>query len=373
MVRVVLRLQGFLRQRIANKYAKYIREMKSKLILIQRGLRLAFAFRETKKKIFGINSKIHDSYLVQNELFKHSWGQRPPGGKFVEIHLNSLGYDDFKKFSTLNFNSRQNFQLSRIFRLIDPNLELVYIAPEEIPIDILAYYLKILEVSGAVKPQNRLYVLYPENYEFFRKNNLSLAALTLYSPHLMKQIQTIIENKYAYIVNGFPSFNDEKLSVKLQAAIVTGVPSFNRIFTQKFAAKSLFQKLKLPTLASSPFIRTQRDLFHSVANLMVENPNTKRWMVKINDEFNGRGLAQLNTDNFTILNDLQNHAQNDRKYLKEVRSYIKKFLPTYLLPQAPTLFKSYAEYVDNLNVFGGIIEQVPAKSKFPKKRINKNF
>jgi hypothetical protein len=110
-----------------------------------------------------------------------------------------------------------------------------------------------------------------------------------------------------------------------------------------------------------------------VANLMVENPNIKRWMVKINDEFNGRGLAQLNTDNFTNLNDLQNHAQNDRKYLKEVRSYIKKFLPTYLLPQAPTLFKSYAEYVDNLNVFGGIIEQVPAKSKFPKRIKKKIF
>lgn len=89
----------------------------------------------------------------------------------VEIHLNSLGYDDFKKFSVLNYNNRQNFQLSRIFRLINPNVELIYISPEEIPMDILAYYLKILEVSGAEDVANRIHILYPENYQFFKKNN----------------------------------------------------------------------------------------------------------------------------------------------------------------------------------------------------------
>lgn len=366
LVRMTVKIQSFLRRCIATTYMSYIKAMNKKIIVIQRAFRLAATFRKTKKQIFSINAKIHENFLVQNELFKHTWEKIDKrNNKIVEIHINSLGYDDFKKWSVLNYNNRPNFQISRIFRLMDPNIEQIYISPEEIQLDILAYYIKILEVSGARDPANRLYILYPENSHFFKRNKLSLSAQVLYSPKLINQIQQITENKVSYIVNGFPSFNDEKMSIKLQSPIQTGVPSFNRIFSQKFSVKSLFQRLKVKTLVSSSFIKTKKEFFKEMLNLMIECTDSKRWMIKLNDEFNGRGLATLNTEQFAIdqenLKEISKQDSDTNTAFRDFKESIKHQFPSYVTPLCPMLFKSYTEYFDNMNVFGAVIEEMPSK------------
>ena len=54
-------------------------------------------------------------------------------GKRIEIHLNSLEIDEEKRLSIENFSERENIQLSRIFRLKDENLILIYVSATDLP------------------------------------------------------------------------------------------------------------------------------------------------------------------------------------------------------------------------------------------------
>ena len=55
----------------------------------------------------------------------------------------------------------QNSQLSRIFRLVDPNVTIILIVPYQIQIDLLAYYVKMLEIHQVPDVEKRLHILIP--------------------------------------------------------------------------------------------------------------------------------------------------------------------------------------------------------------------
>lgn len=47
----------------------------------------------------------------------------------VEVHINSLSIEELKRISMEKFLQRENAQLSRIFALRDPNVDIIYISP----------------------------------------------------------------------------------------------------------------------------------------------------------------------------------------------------------------------------------------------------
>lgn len=49
--------------------------------------------------------------------------------KRVEIHINSISIDELKRISMEKFLQRENAQLSRIFSLKDPEVEVIYVTP----------------------------------------------------------------------------------------------------------------------------------------------------------------------------------------------------------------------------------------------------
>lgn len=65
------------------------------------------------------------------------------------------------KEGTKNYASQQNSQMSRLFRMIDPNVDVVLLAPFPIPVDLLAYYSKMLELAGVENIENRLHYITP--------------------------------------------------------------------------------------------------------------------------------------------------------------------------------------------------------------------
>lgn len=114
-------------------------------------------------------------------------------------------------------------------------------------------------------------------------------------------------------------------------------------------------------MISSEFVQTQREVFTNLTNLIVDHPYVDKWLIKINDEFNGRGLAQFSTECLSNVTDQDMNPQGKviSTFKKDVKVHIRKLLPAYLLPLTQTLFKNYLEFMNNLEVFGGIIEEVP--------------
>lgn len=57
--------------------------------------------------------------------------------------------------------SMQNSQMARIFRLSDPLVEIIIISPFEMQLDVLAYYVKMLDINGIPDVESRLHFVTP--------------------------------------------------------------------------------------------------------------------------------------------------------------------------------------------------------------------
>lgn len=62
---------------------------------------------------------------------------------------------------TRDYHLQQNSQMSRLFRLADPNVTMIMISPIPLPIDLLAYYVKMLEIIGVENIDERLHYVTP--------------------------------------------------------------------------------------------------------------------------------------------------------------------------------------------------------------------
>lgn len=361
---LITRLQGFMRLWLGKKYYKKVKQFKSNFIFIQNWMRICFNYKILKRKIFMIYKSYQMEFDQRQEEFKREWSMIKDQ-KRLEIHINSLGFDKFKRKTTNNFVNKQNLQLSRIFRLRDPNLEQVIITSTETPIELMAYYVKILEVSGIQDPASRIHFLFPENAEKFETAELCLSANIYYSPEVMKKIRFLAEGKNAYIVNGYPSNYDLILAVKLGQPSLTGDPNLSRTYSMQSTSKLLFDDINLPTMPHTEVLVDEEDMVRSFANLILQNPNFDKWVFKVNDEFYGRGIASYSTEGLEIINKIRidNSLAKSDESQKEVENYIRKFLPTHQQPASQSIFRNYQDYRETFLNTGGIIEGCP-KSTF---------
>ena len=51
--------------------------------------------------------------------------------------------------------------MARLFRLLDPQVEVILISPYQLQVDMLAYYIKMLELNGVRDIENRLHIITP--------------------------------------------------------------------------------------------------------------------------------------------------------------------------------------------------------------------
>ncbi len=141
----------------------------------------------------------------------------------LEIHINTFSYDELKRLTMEKVSQRQNSQITRLFRLKDPLVEIVYISPFDLSSDIISYYNKILDLNGVSDYRDRLHFVWPENFIQF-PSHTSLSRLLIYAPKAMKRIKQLIKNKTAIIVPGYPSNDDVILSATLNVPLYSGDP-----------------------------------------------------------------------------------------------------------------------------------------------------
>lgn len=95
--------------------------------------------------------------------------------------------------------------------LRDPLLSIIYVAPFDLPSEIMNYFYKILELGEIANYKERLHFVWPENHHTF-PSHYSTSRLLLLSPKCMNRIKALIKGKVAYVVPGYPSNDDIKLS-----------------------------------------------------------------------------------------------------------------------------------------------------------------
>ncbi|DBA85977.1 TPA: hypothetical protein ACH3X1_005515 [Trebouxia sp. C0004] len=273
--------------------------------------------------------------------------------KHVVIHLPSLGLTEGQRQGLSKPQLRENSQMARLCDLADPLVEVVYVAPFNLPQEVETYWRKLLEVCAVDKLAVRCRLVIPENCSRLPAH-MSLTAKLLASPRALTRIQQYCKNRPGYIVPGTLGGEEVDLAVKLGLPLLAPHPSIGRHFSLKSGAKQLFRSAKvnvapgmeldprapappqafgdvdslgpggplteggirytihpvtghlitteLPSPAKEVSVsgfhahkpqREDKFIIKSLAQLIVQHSSVLRWLMKIDDEHLGRGHAYV--------------------------------------------------------------------------------
>lgn len=214
----VICIQKYWRGFKARSAYTQLKFLMTKAAVIQKAFRLFQMVKATKTKIEELNNESLFVWREMMEEFKKRWPEIRKKRR-IEIHVNSLSIGEAKRISMEKFMQRENLQISRLFLLRDPNVNIVYVSPFTFTNDVLGYYMKILQIGDIEEASTRLHIIVPENAHKF-PSHYSLTQCLLYSPKSMKRIKNLIRGKQAYLVPGRANTDDIKLSINLTVPIL---------------------------------------------------------------------------------------------------------------------------------------------------------
>jgi len=341
-------------------------------------------FRRVLKTRMEISSRWGEKLAAWREMqaqWKSTW--RNGGGGFeskhrVHVHVPSLSSEAYQRAATFNLSVRQNASLAaRLCDARDPLVDVVYISPFALSRDVESYYLKLLEVGGVGAGSSggvhsRVKILVPENAPRFPEH-FSLAKQSLYSPKLLRKIREHVRGRPAVLVPGeVVGPEDLQLAVELHLPLYGAEPDTLALFGSKSGSKRVFAAADVPVAPGAHDIYDEADLLAYLSRLIVEHLSVQRWLLKIDNESGGRGVAMLNTSSkaFKVLGSIRaEKAQHaNRWHQPEVQANaqervvvaLKKGLPRKIVLATPGLYEhKWSNYASAFYRVGGVIEAAP--------------
>ena len=294
----------------------------------------------------------------------------------TEIHFHSISRDEQHRLGIPHFQARENMQLSRLCALADPLVDIVYVAPFEINDDVRSYYAKLLEVGGVRNPEMRFKVVVPENIHRFPEHT-SLAAALLYSPRALRQIRRYVRGQTAYIVPGVVGPEDKTLALYLKIPLLAADPDAAAVLGSKSGSKRVFTAADVNIPAGAHDIYEEGELFVTIAKLIAAYPDVARWLVKLDDEWGGRGHCCLDVGATHELRNVVAELQGERNHFskhdagywgrQEVQETARKRLMA-VVPAAirrhasiscPEVYPDWRRYVAGIERIGCVVEALP--------------
>ena len=361
----IIKIQKMIRRKIAyNKY-NILKYKLFQTIKIQSEMRKYIIRKSVKDLLKKEKEYRHIKFIELLNQFKSEY-QKIQDSYRVEVHINSLSYDNYKNTTIGKFSEKENLQLNRLIRLIDPNVEIIYISPYRIQEEILRYYFSILENIGISNIEERFHILTPDSSYYFPPN-YSLSSLLYFSNHCQKQIKSLIGNKYAYIIPGIPNKIDEEISYLLNIPILMGdYYEIENIFN-KSGVKNTFELNNIPFPISAWDIKTEEEFYSSLAHLIATYPTINIWIFKINNEDKGRGIAYINIEKISFIQDLKRDKFTNDNFTIEMFQEALYFQFKNILTK--NIKFAYDNFYDNWNDYlkkfldnKGIIESCPTKN-----------
>ncbi|XP_072037895.1 IQ domain-containing protein H-like [Amphiura filiformis] len=314
----------------------------------------------------------------KTQQFQKSWN-RIKKSRRVLIHLPSLGYSHKIRASFNDFNIQQNQQMSRLCDLIDPNVEIIYISPVPMNDETLQYYNKLLGLQSAVTSGNveeqqdmstRFKIIVPEAINSFPTHSMCLATLLKYSPRAIERIKNLIAGKSAYIVPGVMHKDDVSVAQMLGLPILGSEPEVAHLYSTKSGSKRIFTSAKVDIPPSDYDVYSLQQLHESIAQLVTDNLDVKRYLFKLDDEVDGRGIAYCD-----ITPNLRCHTWAKKESVRygekwtqswaqepayiKIHAEIPDVLSSHAQPVNKKVFPSWEVFLEAFLSQGGVIEACP--------------
>ena len=350
--------------------------------------------------------------------FKKNWRQYSHSNRTI-IHLPSLSLSQEQRITSEHFLTRQFSQFSRLCDLRNPHVNIIFVSPLAIPPDLLGYFLSILQVRGVKDPKLRLKIIVPENLHRL-PGHFSLTQALLASPTAYKRLEIAVQGQRAYLMPMRVGKDEQDLSVALKVPILGPTYGVTRHFSTKAGARQLFASadMNVPPgaeiypatgleharsarflaatkvspskdSARSRQMRTnaeklmallsskQREMAAKLVALVRENPFVRKWVFKVNDEYDSRGIAVLDLRKVDPLKDVSKRVEallspqdassieNVIVLLTGVRAglegdeHVTGLLETHVHIHNKEVYPTWDSYVRAFASVGGIIEAYP--------------
>ncbi|KAK3096782.1 hypothetical protein FSP39_003245 [Pinctada imbricata] len=319
-----------------------------------------------------------ENFRRRARKFAMSW-DRIKNSRRVVIHIPSLGLNQDIRDSIHEFGIRQNTQMARLCDIRDPNVDVFFISPVPLSDETEQYYCKLLGLktavdSGAVEDQSdmkeRYKIIWPDAIKSFPAHKMCLSSLLKYSPRTLQRIKNLIKGREAFIVTGVPHKDDLAVADALDVPILAPEPEVAHLYSTKSGCKRIFASAKVDVPPSEYDIYTLGQLHECLAQVVTENLTVKRWLFKLDDEYDCRGIAYC---------DIGEHLECYQWALKEMRRYgdkwskkwaqepvfikihaeIPDLLSKYARPIHTDLYESWDKFLDAFLGQGGVIEATP--------------
>ena len=310
--------------------------------------------------------QMHKKYIELFNKFKEDYSDIIKSQR-IEIHINSLSYKGkYNNCLTDKYPMKEALQLSRLIKLSEPNLEIIYIIPYELPEEIISYYFSILDKLGIKDADKRVTFIIPEATNYLPLN-YSLSKLLFFSKKALEKIKNLVKNKKSYIIPGIIGDIEEQLSITLNIPMLMSPKNNIDLILNKSGIKNLFEKNNIPFPISAWDIITPDEFYSSLVHLISSYPNINIWIFKTNFDNNATGIAYLNTDKIDIINNFRkklkiNKTPEEEKIIKKKFLYeLKNVLGKYVSFAYPNLYKNWNEYLSHFLSYRGVIECCPTK------------
>ena len=358
----IIRIQKAYRKRLAIKNYKEKKSLYNSLIKIQKNIKGYLLRKKIKPKIEEMELSYHKQYDELYKKFKNDYNDIQSGER-IEIHINSLSYNGkYNNCITDKYSMKETLQISRLIRLIDPKVEIIYIIPYNLPEEIISFYYSILENIGITNLEKRVHFFVPNSTEFLPLN-YSLSKLLFLSQKTINEIKKLVYNKKCYIIPGIIGDIEEKLSLALNIPMLMSPKEQIDFIFNKSGIKSFFEINEIPFPISAWNIITEEEFYSSLAHLIASYPKIKIWIFKSNLDTNGTGIAYLNTNKIDYINQLIKEKKINKNFTIEEKIFnqLKTIVTKNVSFVYPNLYKNWKQFLKHFLSNKGIIECCPTK------------
>ena len=350
------KVQSIIRMYLQRRKFIVLRESNFAALLIQRHWQIHQNHMTTRLNITKGLSAEETAWRRLMDNFIKNWGVTRHEKRII-IHLPSLSYLPSQCATIPFYNCFQNSQLARILDLADPNVEVVYISPFPIEHEALQYYTRLLQMMGVTDISSRLHIIVPENQSRLPQG-ISLTRAVVYSQRNIKRLEALTRGKKSYIIPCVVSKEELQLAARLKLPMIGPDPAISQHFASKSGAKRIFELADVVTPIGAYDMFEEGELLVILSKFIAEYQEHSRWLIKIDNEFNGRGLACIDTRRLRCLEEERTTSDiatlREKIYL-ELKDYIGKRVK--IISQA--VYPEWSLFIKAFNESGGVVEAVP--------------